>query len=193
LCIGYYVCALKPFMTGGLLRDRRHRKPEQGYSRFMAEHSAGVLLHRDRDGRTELLLVHPGGPLWTKRDEGSWSAPKGLYDPETEDALSAARREFEEETGQPAAGEFADLGVIRQPSGKRVRLFALEGDFDVAALRSNTFEMEWPPKSGRRAAFPEVDRGAWFDLDTARRKIVRVQVAFLDRLAALLPRLRVGG
>ena len=150
----------------------------------MPQHSAGILLYRRSPEGVEVLLVHPGGPLWARKDDGAWSVPKGLYDPATEEPLQAARREFEEETGQREDGPFVDLGVVRQPSGKRVQVFAAEGDLDVTRLTSNTFELEWPPRSGLRAAFPEVDRGEWFDLETAGRKITRGQIAFIDRLAA---------
>jgi predicted NUDIX family NTP pyrophosphohydrolase len=150
------------------------------------EHSAGILLYRLRNGRVEVLLVHPGGPFWARKDEGAWSVPKGLYDPEVEDALAAARREFAEETGGAAEGDGVDLGEARQPSGKRVRAFAMEGDFDPATLRSNTFSMEWPPHAGTESQFPEVDRAGWFDLESARRKLLPGQVPFLDRLEGRL-------
>jgi len=153
----------------------------------MAEHSAGILLHRLRDGRTEVLLVHPGGPFWARRDAGAWSVPKGLYVPGEEEPLAAARREFAEETGGTAEGAPRDLGMIRQRSGKEVRVFAIEGDFDPAGLCSNTFSMEWPPHSGATAEFPEVDRGEWFDLDAARVRILPGQSGFLDRLEACPP------
>jgi predicted NUDIX family NTP pyrophosphohydrolase len=153
----------------------------------MPEHSAGLLLYRRRADRLEVLLVHPGGPFWAKKDAAVWSLPKGLYDPGSEDPLAAARREFAEETGQePPRGVPCDLGVARQPSGKVVRAFALAGDVDVEKLTSNSFEMEWPPRSGRREQFPEVDRGAWFDLRTAHAKILPGQAAFLSRLEQLL-------
>lgn len=148
----------------------------------MAEHSAGILLYRHRTGLLEVLLVHPGGPFWARKDEGAWSVPKGLYDPGSEDPFEAARREFEEETGGAVVGDATDLGAVRQPSDKRVRVFAVEGDLDVSTLRSNTFSIEWPPRSGRQSEFPEVDRGEWFDLVTARRKVLPGQAPFLDRL-----------
>ena len=152
----------------------------------MAKVSAGLLLYRWRAGRLEVLLVHPGGPYWAHREAGAWSIPKGEVDP-GEDLLAAARREFREETGQaPPAGAPLALTPRRQPSGKRVHAFALEGAFAPERLSSNTFTMEWPPGSGRRAAFPEVDRAAWFDLATARAKIVPGQRPFLDELAARL-------
>jgi len=144
--------------------------------------SAGILLHRRGAAGVEVLLVHPGGPFWAKKDAGAWSIPKGEHE-EGEDAQACALREFEEETGSaPAPGELSDLGTVRQKSGKVVQAWALAGDLDPETLRSNTFEVEWPPRSGRRQAFPEVDRAAWFTLDIAREKINPAQAAFLDRL-----------
>jgi predicted NUDIX family NTP pyrophosphohydrolase len=148
--------------------------------------SAGLLVYRRTDGGIEVLLVHPGGPFWTKKDDGAWSVPKGEYEPD-EDPLQVALREFEEETGQPPP-DHSDaewLGEQRQPSGKVVSVWAIEGDVDVSEVRSNTFEMEWPPRSGRTREFPEVDRADWFDLDQARRKLLRGQVGFLDRISEL--------
>jgi predicted NUDIX family NTP pyrophosphohydrolase len=148
--------------------------------------SAGILLYRGRGDGVEVLLVHPGGPLWASRDEGAWSIPKGEY-PDGEDPLDAARREFEEELGSaPPGGEAADLGEIRQKSGKRVRGWALAGDLDATRITSNTFELEWPPRSGRRIEIPEVDRAEWFGLAAARAKINGGQVPLLDRLEQLL-------
>jgi predicted NUDIX family NTP pyrophosphohydrolase len=148
--------------------------------------SAGILLHRDGAGGIEVLLVHPGGPFWASKDAGAWSIPKGEHD-DGEDARACALREFEEETGSaPAPGELTDLGTVRQKSGKVVQAWALAGDLDADAIRSNTFEIEWPPRSGRRAEFPEVDRAAWFGLDEARERINPAQAAFLDRLRELL-------
>jgi predicted NUDIX family NTP pyrophosphohydrolase len=149
----------------------------------MPRRSAGLLLHRSRDGGREVLLVHPGGPFWAKKDDGAWSIPKGEYLPE-EDALEAARREFEEELGSapPADAEPRALGEVRQGSGKLVTAWAVEGDLDATAAHSNTFELEWPPRSGRRQAFPEIDRAEWFPLARAREKLLPAQVAFLDRL-----------
>jgi predicted NUDIX family NTP pyrophosphohydrolase len=145
--------------------------------------SAGLLLYR-RKASLEVLLVHPGGPFFARKDDGVWSVPKGEYEPD-EDPLAAARREFAEELGTaPPDGEPIDLGEITQRAGKIVTAWALEGDLDVAAVVSNTFEMEWPPRSGRTAEFPEVDRAEWFDLDAARVKILAAQQPFLDRLAA---------
>jgi len=151
----------------------------------VAARSAGILLHRTRGGVREVLLVHPGGPLWTRRDAGAWSVPKGEYD-DGEDAFAAARREFEEELGlEPPDGPADDLGEIRQKSGKVVHAWALAGELDVGRVHSNTFELEWPPRSGRIQEFPEVDRAQWFELELAREKINPAQIALLDRLAAL--------
>lgn len=148
----------------------------------MAITSAGILMYHVHDGRLEVLLVHPGGPFWRNKDAGAWSIPKGEVD-EGEDDATAARREFEEELGTAPEGDLIPLGEVRQRSGKRVRAFALEGDLDAEAAHSMTFEMEWPPRSGRMASFPEVDRAAWFDLDAARGKLIGGQLPLLDRLA----------
>ena len=149
----------------------------------MPQQSAGLLLYRRRNGALEVLLVHPGGPFWAKKDEGAWTIPKGEIEP-GEDPLAAARREFREETGQDVAGEFHALGACRQAGGKIVLAWAIEAAFDEAALRSNEFEMEWPPRSGRRRSFPEIDRAQWFALDEARRRINKGQVTLLDEVAA---------
>lgn len=151
----------------------------------MAKQSAGILLYRRRNGAPELFLVHPGGPFWTKKDEGAWTIPKGGVEP-GEDPLAAALREFGEETGFTVQGPFIELGGFKQPGGKTVLAWATEGDADPAALRSNAFEMEWPPRSGRRAPFPEIDRAGWFDPETARRKILKGQKPIIE---ALLQRL----
>jgi predicted NUDIX family NTP pyrophosphohydrolase len=144
--------------------------------------SAGLLLYRRRRGRIEVLLGHMGGPFWARKDERAWSIPKGEH-PEAEDALAAARREFAEEMGtRPPDGPMLDLGEVRQSGGKRVTAWAVEGDLDATAVKSNTFVLEWPPRSGRRQEFPEIDRAGWFDLETARRKIVKGQMALVDRL-----------
>ena len=145
--------------------------------------SAGILLF-ERDP-LRVLLVHPGGPFWARRDDGAWSIPKGEYG-DDEDAEAAARREFAEETGASVTGPLIPLGEVRQKAGKIVTAFVVEMPFDVAALKSNLFDMEWPPRSGRRQSFPEVDRAQWFTLDQARMKILPEQAAFLDRLAARL-------
>jgi predicted NUDIX family NTP pyrophosphohydrolase len=147
--------------------------------------SAGLLLHRRAADELEVLLVHPGGPFWVRRDAGAWSIPKGEY-AQDEDPLAAARREFEEELGSaPPSGEPTDLGEIRQRSGKRVRAWALAGDFDATTATSNTFTMEWPPRSGRMTEFPEVDRAQWFPVAQARAMIVPAQEELLDRLEEL--------
>jgi predicted NUDIX family NTP pyrophosphohydrolase len=154
--------------------------------------SSGILLYRDRDGgSTEFLLVHPGGPYWAKKDDGAWSIPKGGIEGE-EDSRAAALRELDEELGAAApdldAGELIELGSVRQRAGKIVDAWGAAGDFDPAALASNTFEMEWPPRSGREVEFPEVDRADWFDLEDARRKLLPAQSEFLDRLLKHLDR-----
>ncbi|MEA2323498.1 MAG: hypothetical protein QOD81_3348 [Solirubrobacteraceae bacterium] len=149
----------------------------------MAKHSAGILLFRVRDGAHEVLLVHPGGPFWAKRDLGAWSIPKGECDP-GEEPLAAARRELREELGSdPVTGQLIDLGDVRQRAGKVVTAWAAEGEFDPTELRSSTFSMEWPPRSGALRDFPEVDRAEWFALDEARRRILPAQAPLLDRLA----------
>jgi predicted NUDIX family NTP pyrophosphohydrolase len=148
--------------------------------------SAGILLHRAGNAGREVLLVHPGGPYWARKDLGAWSIPKGELDGD-EDPRACARREFAEETGTLLPdGALADLGAVKLKSGKQVVAFAAEGDLDAAAVVSNTFELEWPPRSGRRQAFPEVDRAEWFDLATARDKLNPAQAAFVERLEALL-------
>ena len=148
--------------------------------------SAGILLHRTGNGGREVLLVHPGGPFWAKKDAGAWSIPKGEFDP-GEDPRACALREFAEETGTVLPpGELGDLGEVRLKSGKTVVGFAAAGDLDAGAIASNTFELEWPPRSGRRQAFPEVDRAGWFSLDAAREKLNPAQAPFVDRLEALL-------
>jgi predicted NUDIX family NTP pyrophosphohydrolase len=151
----------------------------------MAAKSAGILVYRRRAGTIEVLLVHPGGPFWARRDAGAWSIPKGEYS-DDEDPEAAARREFAEETGWTIKGELKPLGEVRQKAGKAVTAFASEGDFDPATLTSNRFEMEWPPKSGRTASFPEVDRAGWFGLAEAAEKIIEGQRALLDRLEELV-------
>jgi predicted NUDIX family NTP pyrophosphohydrolase len=148
--------------------------------------SAGILMYRRTENDVLVLLVHPGGPFWRKRDEGAWSIPKGEY-PEDEPAEIAARREFAEEMGRVPEGRLQPLGELRQKGGKHVTAFALEGEFDTSALRSNLFEIEWPPGSGRLQSFPEVDRAEWFALSDARRKIIGSQLPFLADLEALCP------
>ena len=152
----------------------------------MTVESAGLVLYRIRDGKTEVLLVHPGGPFWKRRDEGAWSIPKGEMGP-GESRLDVARREFQEELGvPPPEGEVLPLGSVRQAGGKVVHAWAAPGDLDVSRVSSGTFAIEWPPRSGRTQEFPEVDKAAWFDLDAARRVILAAQGAFLDRLEAQL-------
>ena len=144
--------------------------------------SAGILLFRRRPAGVEVLLAHPGGPFWAKKDADAWSIPKGLVN-EGEDWLAAAKREFLEETGTAVEGEFLDLGAHKQPGGKTVVAWACEGDFDPASLKSNTFSLEWPPRSGRTAEFPEVDRAAWYSIDEALMKINKGQKPIIAALA----------
>ena len=146
--------------------------------------TAGLLLYR-RHNELEVFLIHPGGPFWTKKDVGAWSLPKGEIC-QGEQPLEAAKREFAEETGFSIAGEFHPLEPLKQPGGKLVYAWAIEGDCDPAQLKSNLFSLEWPPKSGKTQEFPEVDRGAWFDISEARRRIRSAQAGFLDQLLALL-------
>jgi predicted NUDIX family NTP pyrophosphohydrolase len=151
----------------------------------MPQKSAGILMYRRKGGVPEVLLVHPGGPFWKKKDDGAWTIQKGLHEP-GEEALAAAKREFEEETGAAPAGEFIPLGEFRQSSAKTVSVWAVEGEFDVTKFKSNTFALEWPPKSGKMNEFPEADRAAWFSPDEARRKILKGQRPALDALFARL-------
>ena len=147
--------------------------------------SAGILLYRFREGVLQVLLAHPGGPFWAKKDAGAWTIPKGEIG-DSEEPLAAARRELREETGLDLDGEFIALAPVRQKSGKWVHAWALEGDCDPAAIRSNTFSVEWPPRSGKQAEFPEVDRAAWFSLPEAKRKVVPGQAGFVDQIRALV-------
>lgn len=163
----------------------------------MAKISAGILLFRKRPAAVQVLLVHPGGPFWARRDAGAWSIPKGLAD-DGEDRLAAAKREFLEETGMAIDGEFFDLGAHKQPGGgKTIVAWAHEGDFDPASLKSNAFSIEWPPRSGRTAEFPEVDKAAWYSLDEALEKATRGQrpivVALGEKLGQGLHRRRPEG
>jgi predicted NUDIX family NTP pyrophosphohydrolase len=154
----------------------------------MPKQAAGILLYRQSPRGLEVLLAHPGGPLWARKDLGAWTIPKGQFGPE-ESALAAAQREFEEEMGAPPGGagrEFVELGSIRQPSGKIVHAFTAESDFDVTTVKSNLFTLEWPPRSGKQGQFPEVDRAEWFSIEEARKKILKGQQPFLDRLLAVL-------
>lgn len=150
----------------------------------MPKKSAGLLLYRKRDNHLEVFLVHPGGPFWATKDLGAWSIPKGEF--EDEEPLEAARREFLEETGFDVAGDFIALSPIRQKSGKKVFAWAIEADVDPSKLKSNTFDLEFPPKSGLIREFPEIDRAEWFAPDMAKRKIISYQVAFISELAGNL-------
>jgi predicted NUDIX family NTP pyrophosphohydrolase len=150
----------------------------------MAKRSAGLLMYRGSGSHLELLLVHPGGPFWANKDLGAWSIPKGEYAGD-EDPLAVAQREFAEETGAEPRGKFEPLGEVVQAGGKRVSAWAVEGNLDPAALVSNTFELEWPPRSGRKRSFPEVDRAEWFSPEEAARKILAGQRPFVDRLMKL--------
>jgi predicted NUDIX family NTP pyrophosphohydrolase len=148
----------------------------------VAKRSAGILLYRIAGDGPELLLVHPGGPFWARKDAGAWSIPKGEYD-DAEDPRACALREFEEETGTALPpGELVELGSVKQKGGKVVSAWAAQGDLDAGSVRSNTFTMEWPPRSGRTAEFPEIDRAEWFGVDAAREKLVAAQAEFIDRL-----------
>lgn len=148
---------------------------------LMAKKSAGLVMYRISSGALEVLLVHPGGPYWAKKDLGAWSVPKGEYT-EEEDPFEAALREFEEELGFKPAGDFIPLTPIKQKSGKSVTAWAFEGDWDSGNVTSNTFTIEWPPRSGKMQEFPEVDRAEWFRLREARRRILSAQAKFLDEL-----------
>jgi predicted NUDIX family NTP pyrophosphohydrolase len=152
----------------------------------MAKRSAGILLYRRRGGAVEVLLVHPGGPLWANKDLGAWSIPKGEYG-EGEDPLAVALREFEEETGhRPPQAGLVELGEVRQRGGKVVTAWAAPGDLDPSAITSNTFTLEWPPRSGTRREFPEVDRAGWFELASARGKLLAAQAELVDRLRSVI-------
>jgi predicted NUDIX family NTP pyrophosphohydrolase len=151
----------------------------------MAAKSAGLLMYKAGGAGFSVLLVHPGGPFWRRKDEGAWSIPKGEVEA-GEDTAAAARREFAEELGVTPLGPLESLGTIRQASGKRVEAFAIEGDLDPYAIQSNGFEIEWPPHSGQMQVFPEIDRAAWFALPVARQKILAAQTPLLDRLENLV-------
>jgi len=151
----------------------------------MPKAAAGILLYRLRQGELEVLLAHPGGPFWARKDAGAWTIPKGELDPD-EDPLAAARREFGEETGWDPAGEFVALRPRKQPGGKVISAWAVEGDYDPRTLRSNTFAMEWPPRSGSTAEFPEIDRADWFTIPQALEKILPGQREFLNELNGIV-------
>ncbi|WP_114938234.1 NUDIX domain-containing protein [Mucilaginibacter endophyticus] len=150
----------------------------------MPKQSAGILLYRKTSQGLQVFLVHPGGPFFKNKDDGSWSVPKGEYLPD-EDPLAAAKREFREETGHEVSGNFIALSPIKQKGGKTVQAWAVEGDIDPEKIKSNTFEIEWPPRSGRKQTFDEIDHGEWFDISTAKIKINPAQAAFIDELAAM--------
>ncbi len=169
---------------GGAAAIKRTRRSVQANSSSKLQ-SAGLLLYRRSDGAIQVLLGHPGGPFWKRKDEGAWSIPKGLIGTD-ENPLSAARREFAEETGHRPDGDAIALGNAKQPGGKIVHVWAMQGDWDANDLQSNTFEMEWPPRSGKRQTFPELDRAAWFGLADARVKVLKGQVVFIDRLVKAL-------
>ncbi len=151
----------------------------------MSKKSAGILMYRFRTEVIEVLLVHPGGPFWAKKDLGSWSIPKGEYT-DSEDPFTVAKREFQEETGFQVDGNFLPLTSLKQPGGKIVSIWAVEGNCDASEIKSNTFLMEWPPRSGKKQEFPEVDRGEWYTIDMAKNKLLKGQVGFIEELCELL-------
>jgi predicted NUDIX family NTP pyrophosphohydrolase len=151
----------------------------------MGKTSAGILMFRRREGMLEVLIVHPGGPFWKNKDVGAWSIPKGEFLP-GQDPLKTAKREFKEELGKSVSGKFTELRPVFQAGGKIVYAWAVEGDLDVSTIKSNEFEMEWPPRSGRNMKVPEVDRAEWCDLATAREKLNSAQVGFIDQLEELI-------
>jgi len=151
----------------------------------MAKQSAGILLFRFKNRQPEVFLIHPGGPFFRNKDEGGWSIPKGEFT-DDEEALEAAKREFEEETGQALTGEFIPLTPVTQKGGKKVYAWAVEGDIDHETIVSNTFEIEWPPRSGKKQTFPEVDKAGWFDMEMAKVKINSAQVGLIESLMPLL-------
>lgn len=151
--------------------------------------SAGILLYRLQNDNWEVLLVHPGGPFWAKKDLGAWSIPKGEFD-ENENPLDAAKREVEEETGMKVQGDFIELTPVKQKSSKLIYAWALRGNFDAAQIKSNTFEIEWPPKSGKKKSFPEVDKAAWFKIGEAKKKITEGQLPLINEIETKLAALR---
>lgn len=151
----------------------------------MGKKSAGLVMYRYRKSILEVFLVHPGGPYWAKKDEGSWSIPKGEYS-DDEEAFQVAKREFKEETGYDAKGDFLPLTPIKQPSRKLISAWAFEGDCDASTIESNTFKMEWPPRSGKEAEFPEVDRAEWFPTNMAKKKLLKGHIGFIDELCEIL-------
>jgi len=151
----------------------------------MAVNSAGILLYRFKNEKLEVMLVHPGGPFWTKKDNAAWSIPKGLFE-ENENPLEAAKREFKEETGLEVQGEFIELGKLKQPSRKIVQAWAIENDLDESKIRSNTFTLEWPKNSGIVIEYPEIDKAGWFDIEQAKTKITKGQLGFLEKLVDIL-------
>lgn len=150
----------------------------------MGKQSAGILLYRTTEGKLQVFLVHPGGPFFKNKDDGSWSVPKGEFQ-DDEDPLEAAKREFEEETGQTITGEFIKLNPIIQKGGKKVQVWAVAGDINHLTIKSNLFEMEWPPRSGKQQSFPEVDRAAWFDIEIAKVKVNPAQAELINELTGL--------
>lgn len=150
--------------------------------------SAGILLYRMKGSKAEVMLVHPGGPFWAKKDEGAWTIPKGEFE-DDENPLDAALREFREETGIELSGKFIQLSPVKQKSGKMVYAWALQADVDAAKIRSNTFEIEWPPRSGKKQAFPEIDCAEWFGIEEAKRKINHRQIALIEELARMLSKI----
>lgn len=147
----------------------------------MSQKSAGIVLYRIQKSSIEVFLVHPGGPYWAKKDDGAWSIPKGEFD-ENEEPLAAAKREFQEETGIQLSGEFIQLNPVKQKGGKMVYAWAVKGDIDPAKVKSNSFEIEWPPRSGKMKSFPEIDKAAWFPLSEAQKKIIEAQSALIKEL-----------
>lgn len=157
----------------------------------MSKKSAGILLYRLQNDIWEVLLVHPGGPFWTKKDLGAWSIPKGEFD-ENENPRDAAKREVEEETGMKVQGDFIALTPVKQKSGKLIYAWAVQGNFDAAQIKSNTFEIEWPPKSGKKKSFPEVDKAAWFNIEEAKKKITEGQLPVINEIEMKLAALKAG-